>query len=89
MDAYRFQLLEQIERGETEFKTESDLKAFRRVLQGLRGLQKSGHIEILELRESATSNSIAKAYDSALVSLTEFGKRDLAAQSERKMKREK
>jgi hypothetical protein len=65
------------------------LKAFRRTLQGLRGLQRSGHIEILDLREAGTSNAAIKMYDSALVTLTEFGKRDFEAQRERKMKRGK
>jgi hypothetical protein len=93
MVAYHLQLLEQIERGETAFKSESetsdDLKSFRLTILGLKNLQKSGHIEILELNEARTSTAIIKVHGSALVSITEFGKRDLAARRERRAKREK
>ena len=93
MDDYAYRVLEAIEGGETEFKAAGDsvaeLKDFRRELHVLKALQKSGHIEILDLREAEGSASGVRLYNCALVSLTDFGKRAAAALRERKARRGK
>jgi len=82
-------LLTEIERGETGFRPVSDapddVKDFLYQVKDLKSLQKQGHIEILDLdKSSATGRS---QYVAALVSLTDKGKRCLAAMLEAQEKR--
>jgi hypothetical protein len=76
LDSKSFALLTAIVRGETAFQaaggTPEDLNQFRDRVRSLKRLAKQGHIEILELRS-----------DSALVSLTDQGRRLLADERSR------
>ena len=82
-------LLARIERGETGFSAAAgglaDPKDFPSQLSDLKWLQKQGYIEILDLDRSSTDGR--GSYVAALVSLTDKGRRFLAAMLEAAEKR--
>jgi len=81
-----FDLLAQIEQGETSFKAADDstegYKSFRARFHHLKSLEKAGRIEFIELPEEV---KLGHHSDKAvLVSLTDQGRRFLVAERERR-----
>ena len=87
MDARFLEVLKQLDRGETGFKagagTLDDLKSFQPTIIMLRRMEKQGLVEILELHRAEEFQPKYNYVYSALVSLTDLGRRTLAVRLER------